>query len=144
MRRSRFPSAFHVHVHVPVDVRVRALVLAGVLAAATGCAAETDERPANFTYIVDAILTPSCATATCHSAMPRREDMDFSDVDAAAASMTRGGLVQFNAGPGLDPNDTQLVFLLTTTGEKRKPLDSPLPDADVDLIRAWIADGAVR
>jgi hypothetical protein len=37
-------------------------------AAAAGCAAETDERPAEFAYIAKAILEPSCATAACHDA----------------------------------------------------------------------------
>jgi hypothetical protein len=116
--------------------------LAGGLALAAGCAAETDERPAEFPYIVEAILRPSCATATCHDAMTRREEIDFSTVEAASRSIDERGLVA--AGR---PEDSPLYFLITASAsetEKRMPVDSPLPQADIDLIGAWIAAGAVR
>lgn len=113
-------------------------VLAAALAA-PGCAADTDERPAEFPYIVEAILRPSCATATCHSAMTRREGLDFSSVEAAQQTFDD----EFLVVPG-DPGDGQLINVLTTSGEERMPVDSPLPDADIALIQAWIANGAVR
>lgn len=105
-----------------------------------GCAASTDERPAEFDYIVTTILRPGCATATCHSAMTNREGYDFSTVEAAAETFDRTGL----APPGFAADDTKLIRVLTTSGEERMPIDGPLPDADLELIRTWIADGAVR
>ncbi len=106
----------------------------------TGCAADTDERPAEFDYIVTTILRPGCATATCHSAMTNREGYDFSTVEAADATFERTGL----APPGAAPEGTKLIRVLTASGEERMPIDGPLPDADLALIRTWIADGAVR
>ena len=105
-----------------------------------GCAA-VDDRPAKFDYIVAAILRPGCATANCHDAMTRRQGLDFSTVAAAGATVDNEGLVPIGGG---DPADTQLIFLLTTDGDKRMPLDGPLPDADIQLISAWIMDGAVH
>ncbi|HVV87062.1 MAG TPA: c-type cytochrome domain-containing protein [Kofleriaceae bacterium] len=111
-------------------------------AAAAGCAADTDERPATFDYIVATILRPSCATATCHDAMTKREGLDFSSVAAAAKSIDDDGLVPIGGG---DPDNSQLYYDLTADGiDKRMPIDSPLPDADIELIRQWIVDGAVH
>lgn len=108
-----------------------------------GCAASTDERPAEFSVIVTQILRPTCATAACHDAMSASRRLDFSTVAASAASIDRRGLVPIGGTP--TPDDTQLVYLLTTTrGENRMPVDAPLPDADIELIRTWIIDGAVR
>lgn len=120
--------------------RVPLTVLAVALAAA-GCAADTDERPADFPYIASAILRPGCGTATCHSAMTNREELDFSTVESSARAMDEG-LVPI--GGTSDPYDTELMHVLTTSGEDRMPIDSPLPQADLDLIATWIMNGAVR
>lgn len=106
-----------------------------------GCADSTDPRPATFDVIVTNVLRPGCATATCHSAMTKAEGLDFSTVAAAAESIDHEGLVPVGGG---DPADSQLIYLLTTSGEKRMPVDSPLPDADIELISNWIAAGAVK
>ncbi|MBK9036847.1 MAG: hypothetical protein IPL61_37290 [Myxococcales bacterium] len=108
--------------------------------AAGGCAADTDERPAEFPYIVKAILEPSCATATCHSAQTAAEGLDFSSLAAAQDTFDSRAL----APQTVDPNDSELLFILTTSGEKRMPVDSPMPDADIALIERWIIAGAAR
>ena len=122
-------------------MRPSRLVLLSALgiALAGGCANSTDERPAEFPVIVTQILRPSCATAACHDAMSAVQRLDFSTVAAAAASIDRRGLV---GDP--DPDQTQLINVLTTSGDKRMPADGPLADADIDLIRTWIIDGAVH
>ena len=107
-----------------------------------GCAASTDERPADFDTVVTQILRPGCATASCHDAATRAERLDFSAFGVWGASVDRRGLVPVG---GTDtPDETQLIYILTTSGEKRMPVDGPLPDADLDLIRTWIVDGAVH
>jgi hypothetical protein len=122
-------------------MRTSRLVLAALGLALAGCAADTDERPATFEYIATAILRPGCATATCHSAMTRREDVDFSTVEASAETIDREALVF----PGnTDPAESALINLLTTSGEKRMPIDGPLPQADIDLIAEWIIAGGVH
>ena len=40
------------------------------------------------------------------------------------------------------PEQSQLMFLLNGDEIRIMPPDAPLPAADVDLIRAWIVDGA--
>lgn len=43
--------------------------------------------------------------------------------------------------PG-EPDQSQLMFLLQGDEIRIMPPDAPLPAADIDLIRIWIADGA--
>ncbi len=107
---------------------------------ASACAAETDERPAEFAYIVKAILAPTCATATCHSARTQREGIDLSSVAAAQETFDSRPLAPQTG----DPAGSELLFVLRTTGEKRMPVDGPLPEADIALIEAWIVAGAPR
>lgn len=111
---------------------------------AGACAAETDERPAEFAYIVKAILAPSCATATCHSARTQREGVDLSSVAAAQDAFDSIPL----APPTGERNDSQLLYVLGALdedpGDKRMPIDGPLPDADIALIEQWIIAGAPR
>jgi hypothetical protein len=35
-----------------------------------------------------------------------------------------------------------LIQVITDTGGKRMPPDSPLDDADITLIKTWVANGA--
>ncbi|MEZ4403649.1 MAG: hypothetical protein R3B06_26735 [Kofleriaceae bacterium] len=121
---------------------MRNLAFAATLAALTlgACATQTDERPAEFDVIVTNILAPSCATATCHSAMTKAEGLDFSTVAAARESFDARSLAPQTS----DPADSQLLRVLTTTGEARMPVDGPLPDADIELIRTWVLNGAPR
>jgi hypothetical protein len=109
-------------------------VLAALLAA--GACIEADERPATWTYVHAAIVAPSCATATCHSALAERAALDLQDRDDAYAALRDGRYVV--------PGDlsSPLLFLLEGEERVRMPPDAPLPAVDVDLIRAWIADGA--
>jgi hypothetical protein len=121
------------------------LLLAGALAAA-GCADTTDERPATFEYVVNAVLAPSCGTATCHNAMTRREGYAFDTIAGARASMLKD-LVPIGGAVPDEVEFTKLHLVLTVdTGDEfntRMPIDSPLPQADIDLIDRWIGEGAV-
>jgi len=121
-----------------------AIFAAAATAAAAGCAAETDERPAEFAYIAKAILEPSCATATCHDASTQREGLDFSSVEASTESLRSANFVtNFD-----DPPNNRIIYTLRGVdgqGERFEPfmpVDGPLPDADIELIQAWIAAGA--
>jgi Planctomycete cytochrome C len=113
---------------------------AGLALGAAGCAASTDERPAEFGYIVQAILAPSCGTATCHNSMTRRAGFALDTLEEARE--TFDNLRPF--APTDDPADSELLFVLRTDDpEQRMPLDSPMPDADIALIERWIIAGAV-
>ena len=119
---------------------MRLVPVVALALAASACAAETDERPAEFAYIVKAILAPSCATATCHSARTQREGVDLSSVAAAQDTFDSRPLAPQTG----EPNDSELLFILRTSGESRMPVDGPLPDADIALIEQWIIAGAPR
>lgn len=112
------------------------------------CAESTDERPATFEYIVNAVLAPSCATALCHNSMTRREGYAFDTVEEARTSMGKPpGLVPVGGTLPEEVEFTTLVRVLTVESDDefnpRMPIDSPMPDADIELIKRWIGEGAV-
>ena len=121
------------------------LLAIGALALAA-CADATDERPATFEYVVSAVLTPSCGTATCHNQMTRRQGYEFDTLEGARASMLKD-LVPIGGAIPEEVEFTKLHIVLTVDASdefnSRMPIDSPLPDADVELIDRWIGEGAV-
>ena len=122
------------------------LVLVAALLGA--CGSEVDDRPATLEFITETILAPSCAVAQCHSAFKRQVGDQFDTVEATRVTMVANGLViEANAS---DPLTSYLVQSLTVgvtslldpeDGLIRMPYDSPLPDADIELIKRWIAGG---
>jgi hypothetical protein len=109
------------------------LLLAGLSAA--GCGDEVDDRPATAEYIVAAILAPACGNAGCHSSATKAEGYAFDTPKAAAEAFQELVL----AG---DVQRSRLAQVLRASGDERMPLDSPLPEADIALIEAWILGGA--
>lgn len=124
----------------------RFIVIAALLTGACGAA---DDRPRTLAYITEAILTPSCASAQCHSEFKQQVGDRFDTVEAARASIVGYTLVRVPEDAA-DPDMSLLIQSLTVGVPSildpgttvRMPYDAPLPDADLDLIRAWIADGA--
>jgi len=126
---------------------MKRLVLVGALVVGA-CGSATDDRPATLDYITETILAPSCATAECHSAFKREVGDQFDTPDAARRTIIENGL----ASPQnmADPGASYLVQTLTvgeisvidsSRGRIRMPYDAELPDADIALIKAWIALG---
>jgi hypothetical protein len=119
-------------------------VATGALGALGGCVEPTDERPATFEYIVDTILRPSCATATCHNSMTRREGLSFDSYEEARETFRREPLVTDIEVP----ENNQLIQVVTVSADNefipRMPIDGPLPEANIELMRKWILNGAVR
>jgi hypothetical protein len=109
------------------------LVLAAVVASAA-CTQTDNDRPATLEYITHAILQPSCGQYTCHSSFRRAKGYAFDTIEVARASL----------GPIVNISDPEASFLYTvlTRTVKRMPYDAPLPQKDIDLILAWIEDGA--
>lgn len=114
-----------------------ALVLALSLAACVG--EETDDRPVSFKYIVSTITTPSCATSSCHSSLAQTAGLELDDADDAYERLLDPDDPLVVAG---DPDESELVEWIEGGEELFMPPDMPLSDADVGLIRRWIADGA--
>lgn len=98
------------------------------------CGTSPDARPETADYIVQAILVPACARAGCHSASAQAKGIAFDTVAHAIDSM------QPLIVPG-EPAQSRIVTILTDSA-KPMPPDSPLPQADIDLITRWVADGA--
>jgi hypothetical protein len=98
-----------------------------------------DTRAADWDFIHAAVIIPSCATSSCHSSLSRNAGVDLEDVDGAYQFLTVDN--QFVvAGDSRSP----LMFLLEGDERPLMPPDAPLPAADVDLIRQWIEEGALR
>lgn len=135
------------------------------LALAGAACSRTDDRPADWTYISAALFQPNCATASCHSRDEAVAGLDFSDPDRGYESLTAlevwvpdptgtiGGdcktvgatvYCAFDRPLVLAFNDSQsrLVNMLRARAAPRMPPDRPLPEADIQLVEAWIADGA--
>jgi hypothetical protein len=110
------------------------LVLGGVFA---GCGSAEDSRPAKWSFISPVIIQPSCATANCHSQLAERSGVTLDTVADGYQQLTQRHFVLPN-----DPDGSALMALLRGQGSRRMPPDFPLPEVDIELIGAWIADGA--
>jgi hypothetical protein len=121
-------------------------VLGLVLAA---CAGE-DDRPATWSYIHEAIITPNCTTAGCHNDETATAGLEMSEAGGAYAALV-GQPCDVGPGAGgargyVDPGSPErstLMYLLR--GEERgraMPPDRLLGDGDVDLVERWILEGA--
>ena len=104
----------------------------------SGCAVSTDPRPVTADYIAEAILAPACGRAACHSSGVKPKNFAFDTVAAAKEALRK--IVIANK-----PDASELLQVMgeaTTTRGGIMPPDGPLPDADIELIRTWIASGA--
>lgn len=115
----------------------RLALLAGVLGVCS-CTDSPSERPTSWSYVHAAILAPSCATVSCHSKRTAAAGLSLDDPDTAYDQL----LGRMYVAPG-DPGST-LLLLLEGDERTRMPPDAPLPQADIDLVRAWIEQGATK
>jgi hypothetical protein len=113
----------------------RLALFAGLL---VGCSAEPSDRPATWSYVHAAIIAPNCATSSCHSERTNTGGIALDDPDTAYRALLEHSYVV----PG-DPAST-LMDLLEGDERTRMPPDAPLPQADIDLVRAWIEAGAPK
>jgi len=106
-----------------------------------------DDRPLDARYITDTILAPSCGSVECHSSFVQSNDVVLDTYSAMRDTIVnfQGGLISFSDAPydPADPADSELITWLTQTdpfgrGIGRMPLDEPMPNADVELLKRWI------
>ena len=119
----------------------RALAGAGILlcaAISAGCGG-VDDRPAQWSFIAPAIIEPSCATASCHSAVAQRAGVVLDPRDVAFHTLRDRAFVIPN-----QPDQSEMVALLRAQGSPRMPPDVPLPEVDIELIVKWISNGATN
>jgi hypothetical protein len=146
------------------DLRAGVGVLGVVMALASGCLT-ADDRPYAWGYISPAIFQPTCATPSCHSRAAAVAGLDFSDPDRGYASLTEGQVwVPTPSGDPADgcrdfdgttfcpharplvvphnPAQSRLIAMLRAQNAPRMPPDRPLFELDIQLVEAWILDGA--
>jgi hypothetical protein len=117
---------------------LKTALLAALLAAGLGCGGETDDRPAKWSFISATIMEPSCATVNCHSEVAQRAGVDLHDRAVGYRDLVDRRFVV----PGDQTSSSSLLYLLRGQGSLRMPPDSPLPEADIRLIDAWIKNNA--
>lgn len=105
------------------------------IAVCGSCATSPDDRPQTFEYISLEVLTPACGTVACHSSSTRVQGYAFDTLDDARSSLRR--LI----APG-NPEASRLYDVIAGAGDPQMPPDAPLATQDIELIRAWIAQGA--
>ena len=115
---------------------MRLLVLA--LASLAACTGDPSDRPATWSYLHAAIIAPNCATSSCHSSLATTAGVALDDANEAYEVLLDRQFVI----PG--DSASTLLDLLEGNERRRMPPDTPLPAADIDLVRAWIEAGAPR
>jgi hypothetical protein len=101
---------------------------------------------ANFTSIQDNVFTPICTACHAGATAPQGLRLDAANSYAllvGVASQENPSLQRVTPG---DPNNSYLIKKLEGTASVggRMPLNgTPLPQADIDVIRQWITDGAL-
>ena len=100
---------------------------------------------ANFTSIQDNVFTPICTTCHSGAGAPQGLRLDSANSYALLVGVASQEQPAFQrVAPG-DPNDSYLIKKLEGTAGVggRMPLGgTPLAQADIDVIRQWITDGA--
>jgi hypothetical protein len=104
--------------------------------AAAGCGGR-DTRPAVWSVIAPTVIEPSCATASCHSAVAQRAGVVLEKKEPARHTL----LDRFFVIPR-DPDASEVMHLLRAEGSRRMPPDFALPETDIELIEQWITNGA--
>jgi len=83
----------------------------------------------SFMRDIAPVLQKSCVE--CHSARKRKADYDVSTHAAALEGVVPG-----------KPESSDLYMSLLGKGRKKMPPKGPLPAAQIEMVRKWIADGA--
>lgn len=92
---------------------------------------EASKSNANWSA-VSAIFNRTCMP--CHSAQRSQGGLNLSSYESSLKGVTKG-----------DPSSSSIVSYITGRSQPRMPKDrSPLPDADIATIEAWIKDGASK
>ncbi len=101
--------------------------------------------------IQTAIFTPTCATSNCHNGANPAGGLDLRDADTSFAQLVDVPSVDdpmiLRVAPG-DPDNSYLVQKIEGTAAQGQQMPpggaAPLSQAEIDAIRQWIMNGAVR
>ena len=101
----------------------------------------------NFSEIQAAVFTPDCATSNCHAGANPAANLNLEEANSytmlvGVASEQDANLKRVDPG---NPDSSYLVQKLegTAGAGQQMPPGNALPQADVDVIRQWITDGAI-
>ena len=133
-------------------------MIAAVNALLNGCPATptpTETPAATLDYIQAHIFAPRCAISTCHDHAIASAGLELTDaqtsydalvgVDPTTEAAKLAGMKRVDAGsPDTSFLITKLVGPPLGQGSRMPLTGDPLTDAEVGLIRTWIADGALR
>lgn len=130
------------------------LLMLGLLCALTACEHSVTLAPGRLdptlTNVQATILSPKCATSGCHvpggtGPMPLRTTNESFANLVGVASIQKTNLNRVQPG---DPDNSYIVRKLEggpDITDQRMPLGgSRLTDTEIDLVREWIANGALN
>jgi hypothetical protein len=98
-----------------------------------------------FANDVAPIFNSNCAVSGCHVAPNPAQNMDLSSAQSYAALVdVRANQVSFDRVEPGDPDGSYVIHKLEgLNGVTQMPLNrTPLPQDAIDVVRAWIQDGA--
>ncbi len=109
--------------------------------------------PVSFAEIQDEILTPSCATRFCHSAEARSGGLvleagaAYDALVGAEPTLATARAAGWKRVTPFAPDESFLLIKLTQPtsamyGARMPLVGTPLSDAQIDTVRAWIETGA--
>lgn len=117
-----------------------------------GCS-DAEDRPATWSYVYTTVIQPNCTSSNCHTSPASTAGLRFETSESAYNYLT--GKICETVGPpdeSLDPDhnfvvpfqpdSSKLMYLLRGEEVRNMPPDVPLPDVEVELIEAWILEGA--
>ncbi len=124
-----------------------------MLLAFTACGTTTDDRPRTTEYVTKTVLKDGCGEAQCHSSFANSNGYAFDTVDAVKRTLlfevkaTGSKLINDQSDPTKQPlwsnlrkrNNSDPTEIATDA--IAMPLDSPLPEGDVELLLEWLALG---
>lgn len=100
------------------------------------------------------IFTPSCATAGCHSAGSQAAGLSLNDADTSFLELVgqfsnQNGQANVMLVAPNDPNASYLIRKMENTagitgGRMPPPPAAAIPQADINQVRTWISNGALR
>jgi hypothetical protein len=98
------------------------------------------------------VFTPTCATAGCHTGAAAAAGLNLSDADTSHVNLVGVPTTQLG-GAGIrvvagDPDNSYLIQKLENAagieGQQMPLARPPLAQSDINEIRQWITDGALR
>ncbi len=102
---------------------------------------------ATFSRVQTEIFTPTCAVIGCHDTVSHQSGLDLS-LGQSYVQIVNIASTQVPSLKRIAPNDPVNSYLLqkingtATTGNLMPPGTTPVPDAQINLVRDWILRGA--